>query len=121
MPRDSSTILRRFRNYTLLALASVLAVAILVTAALTARGFRVHGLARKGAEHEVDLFDGEAVRASAHGPWMVISGELDLLCCEILGSPYSGPRWRTVTAAGELLILIVVTRCARSACHVSRD
>ncbi len=37
MPRDSSTILRRFRNYTLLALASVLAVAILVTAALTAR------------------------------------------------------------------------------------
>ncbi len=33
------------------------------TAALTARGFRVHGLARKGAEHEVDLFDGEAVRA----------------------------------------------------------
>ena len=32
-------------------------------AALEGRGFRVHGLARKGAEHAVDLFDSDAVRA----------------------------------------------------------
>jgi len=31
-------------------------------AALETRGFRVRGLARKGTEHEVDLFDSEAVR-----------------------------------------------------------
>lgn len=32
-------------------------------AALEKRGYRVHGLARKDAEHAVDLFDTEAVRA----------------------------------------------------------
>ena len=32
-------------------------------AALEARGHRVHGLARRGAEHAVDLLDAEAVRA----------------------------------------------------------
>ena len=32
-------------------------------AALEARGFRVHGLARNQAEHRVDLFDSDAVRA----------------------------------------------------------
>ena len=33
------------------------------TVALEGRGYRVHGLARKDAEHEVDLFDSDAVRA----------------------------------------------------------
>ncbi|MDP6587930.1 MAG: hypothetical protein QF666_00620, partial [Alphaproteobacteria bacterium] len=37
MLKGGSTILRGFRNYTLLALAGVLAAAILITAALTAR------------------------------------------------------------------------------------